>query len=302
MHKRILITGSSGMVGTLLIEKFKLQGIKVSILSRNEQSRSDVSVFLWDVEKNKIDPHCLDDVDCIVHLAGASIGEKRWTEKQKKIILESRLKSTTLLYDLLSNSKHQVSHFICASAIGFYGNSGNIILKEDMSPGQDFLAEVCKLWEREASKIRLLGIATSILRFGIILHSKKGSLRIMAKPVDYYIGSALGSGNQWISWIHHLDLIAFIYFLYANPQISETYNLAAPGPVTNKIFFKTLGKVKNKPLWPINVPSFVLKLVLGEMSALVLNSNKASADKVLKTGFEFRFNELEPALNDIYSI
>lgn len=301
MIKHILITGATGLVGSLLLKELLHSGKQVSVLSREKTVIKGVNSFIWDIKNNKIAPNCLDNVDCIVHLAGASIGEKRWTNEQKQNILSSRLDSTNLLFQLLQNTPHQVKHFISASAIGYYGDTGNLELDENMPPGDDFLAEVCRKWELNVSKIKSLDIATSILRFGIILHRTKGSLPRMQTPIRIGLGAALGYGNQWVSWIHHQDLISMLSFLIENPHLHNIYNATAPQPCTNKQLVQSIAKHTNRFIWPINVPKFALDLALGEMKTLVLNSNKAKSTRIQQVGFEFEYSSIDHALNEIYA-
>lgn len=301
MINHILITGATGLVGSLLLKELLNSGKQVSVLNRKKTDIKGVNSFVWDIRNNRIDINCLENVDCIVHLAGASIGEKRWTKKQKENILSSRIDSTNLLFQLLQNTPHQVKHFISASAIGFYGNTGNLELDENMPPGDDFLAEVCQKWENTVSKIKSLDIATSVLRFGIILHKTQGSLPRMQTPIRLGLGVALGSGSQWVSWIHHKDLIEMLSFLIENPHLHNTYNATAPLPCTNKQLMQSIAKHTGRFIWPINAPKFALNLVLGEMSTLILNSNKANSSKIKQAGFEFKYSTIDNALKDIYA-
>ncbi len=301
MDKRILITGASGLVGLKLVKQSLQKGFKVSILSRKPENIKGVDVFLWDIEKQTIDKNCLKDVQTIIHLAGASIGEKKWTEARKSEIINSRIGSLKILLELLEKTEHSVKHFISASAVGYYGDQGDQVLTEDDSPGNDFLSKCCILWEEAAKNIQKLGINTSILRFGVVLDRNKGSLPVISKPIKFGFGAPLGTGSQWIPWIHHADLTAMLLFFINNSQYTGIYNAAAPAPVTNKQLTYLLAKNIGKFVWPIKIPKFLLKLILGEMSAIILNSNNTTSEKVIKLGFQFKYPTLKNALKEIYA-
>lgn len=292
---KILISGGTGLVGKRLSKMLLNKGHDVKILSRK---KSNAQNFVrWDIDQNYIDPKALEGIDAIIHLAGEGIADKLWTAKRKIEIIESRVKSTKLLYNALSNStSHNVKTFISSSAIGYYSERGDELLKEHDAAAKDFLGTTCLAWENEVDRIGNLGIRTVKLRTGIVLSLEGGALKQMITPFKFNIGSALGNGQQWMSWIHINDLCEMYLYALENSNLEGAYNAAAPEPVRNTEFSKTLAKVLQKAYWAPNVPAFVLKLIFGEMSSVVLGSTRVSADKILNTGFKFNFNNLEKAL------
>ena len=294
--RQILITGGSGLVGKRITELLEKKGYEVAWLSRSPQTQK---TFLWEVEQGKIDPEAIEWADAIIHLAGAGVAEKRWTSERKKLILESRTKSTELLFKAIQGAVHKPNAFISASAVGYYGfNTGPILVEETTYPGDDFLAQVVIAWENEVKKIESLSIRTVMLRIGIVLDAEGGALGEMLKPP---VAAPLGSGDQWMSWIHLEDLARMFVFALEKTTLQGIYNAVAPNPATNQQLTKEAASAKGKPYVGIGVPGFALKLVLGEMAAMVLGGNRVSSQKIQKTGFEFEFSELKPALKDIFS-
>jgi uncharacterized protein (TIGR01777 family) len=301
MDRHILLTGATGMLGKDLISTLLSCGDHVSILSRKPQQINGVNVFLWDIKKQTIDHTCIAGIDTIIHLAGESISTKRWTAQRKKDIIDSRVESIKLLYKTLSNSANDVKNFVSASAVGVYGDRGDELLTEDSAPGNDFLSECCIQWEAAADAIKDLGLRVVKLRTGVVLSKESGALSEMSKPVQMFAGAPLGSGKQWVPWIHHQDMTSVYMHMLDHLELEGVYNVCAPFPVTNKIMTKAIAKELHRPVWPVTVPKPVLKLILGEMSKIVLNSNRTSADKLCNSGYNFKFTHLEPALADIYN-
>ncbi len=284
----ILITGGSGAIGTALTKLLIANNHEVRHLSRNEKPNAPVPTFVWDAYKQTIDERCLDGVDAIVHLAGEGIADEKWTRERKDAIIKSRTDSSKLLFKILGQKKHTVKHFISSSAVGYYGNSADVWMHENMQPvDTGFLSYSCVLWEKSVDDIANLGIRLAKIRTGVVLDKTTGALPQMAKPIKLLAGAPLGSGSQYIPWIHIEDICRLYLFLIENENLTGTYNGVAPTPCTNAELTRTIGVAVKRPIWPINVPAFVLKLILGEMSAVVLNSNRVSADKTLSTGFEF---------------
>ncbi len=298
--QKVLITGGTGLIGKKLTALLLNKGYEVSLLSRKANESKTVKTFTWDVEKNIIDPNSLKNVDIIIHLAGEGIADKRWTSERKKSIINSRVNSTQLLFDSLSKIKHQVHSFISASAIGYYGDRNDELLTEESQVGKGFLAESCLQWENTVDKINELNIRVVKLRTGIVLSKDGGALAKMAVPFKFGFGTALGSGKQWMSWIHEEDLCNMYLHAIEHSQLKGSYNAVSPNPVNNKTFSKVLAKVLNRPFFLPNVPAFILKIILGEMSTVVLNSNKVSANKILKEGFHFKYENLEEGLKKIF--
>lgn len=300
MSKHILLTGGSGLIGTLLTKALLEKGYKVSHLSRKPGNSPRVKTFLWDVHHNQIDEACVDDVDTIVHLAGAGVVDKRWTDARKQEIIDSRTKSIRLIYNVLGKKEHSVKAVISASATGYYGNRGEEILTEESKPGDDFLAEVCIKWEANADEGKELGLRIVKFRTGIVLDKDGGALPQLVNPVKWGVGSPLGSGQQWMPWIHWQDVVKMYIYGIEHESLNGVYNMAAPNPVTNMQLVQALAKQLNKPFWAPNVPAFILKLLMGEMSIAVLESDRASAQKIEAAGFKFKYAELQDALNEIY--
>ncbi len=297
MVKKILITGASGLIGTKLIDQLQARNHSIAQLGR-KKNEGKVSSFVWDVKQKQIDPNAFQNIDTIVHLAGASVGDKRWTASWKKEILDSRVQSSRLLYVTMRNNKHDVKTFVSASAIGYYGFEGDSIFNEESAPGTDFLALVTKQWEDEVDRIASLGIRVVKIRIGIALSERGGALEKMILPIKYGIGSPLGSGKQYLSWIHINDLCAMFIKAIEDESMTGAYNASANW-ATNAEMTQTIARTLNRPLLLPNVPSFVLKIILGEMADIALNGSKISSEKIRKTGFQFQFNELEEAIRNL---
>lgn len=297
---KVLITGATGLVGTELVSLLLKNGIHIHYLttSKNKiQDEANYKGFFWNPEKGDIDTNCLEDVDVILHLAGASIS-KRWTAAYKQEILESRVLSTSVLYGLLKNTNHNVHQFISASAIGIYPNSLDKVYSEDETQfDNSFLSQVVQKWEQSVDKISQLGIKVAKVRTGLVLSGKGGALKAMATPARYGFGAAFGSGQQMQSWIHIDDLVG-IYYYILNEELEGIYNAVAPFPVTNQELTKQITKAMDKPYFMPNIPKFAMKLVLGEMHTLLFDSQNVSAKKIISEGYQFKYLSLEKALKE----
>jgi uncharacterized protein (TIGR01777 family) len=299
MSKNILIAGGSGLVGRRLQAILEKKGYQVRILTRSPKTPAE---FAWDPSRNFIDPQALENMDAVVNLAGAGIADKPWTAARKRELIDSRVQSAAVLEQALQNTTNPPTAYISASAIGIYGNSGEIMMSETASPADSsFMVDCCQQWETAASRIASQGIRTVILRIGIVLSPDGGALAEVARPVRFGIGAYFGNGQAWWSWIHLDDLCDMIVWSVENEQASGIYNAVAPHPVRGKALVKAVARAMNRPAIPVPAPAFVLRAVLGEMSAVILNSNLVSADKVISAGFRFRFPEVQEALNDLYS-
>jgi uncharacterized protein len=296
----ILITGASGLVGHRLTELLLQNGYKVSHLGREKKS-GNVPSFVWDVSKGTMDPRSLEGVDTIIHLAGAGVAEKRWNPERKKEILESRTKSSNLIYETLKNDKHNVKTVVSASAIGIYGFGldDNVVMTEESKPGSDYLSNVVVQWEQAIDQIVSLGMRVAKIRIGIVLSEKGGALVEMAQPIKLGVGSPLGTGTQLLSWIHLDDLCAMFIKAIEDSSMSGAYNAVTPNPVTNREMTIAIAKVLHRPLWAPAVPGFVLLIVVGEMAEIVLNGSNVSPEKIMRTGFKFRFTDLAMTLKDL---
>ncbi len=292
---KVLITGGSGLLGTRITEILLEKGIEVAHLStRKSYKRKGVGVFYWDPSMQVMDAKAFEGVTSVLHLAGAGVADKRWTKTRKKEILDSRVESSLLLMNFLNQQDHQVSQFIGASAIGYYGKQAGI-LSEDKAAGDDFLAAVCKLWE-ESYVINDKVIKKLIFRIGIVLAKDGGALPEMTKTLPFFIG-ILGNGKQVYSWIHVDDLANMFIFAIENKHLSGVYNAVAPKPVTQAKLAKEIADVRNTIVLP--APKIGLKLALGEMSDVLFLSQNCSANKILEKGFTFKFEEMQDAIRDL---
>jgi hypothetical protein len=300
----VCITGGTGLVGSSLMRILKLSAYRVLVLSREKSDDPESILRYWDIEKGVIDPVAVDNAHHYVHLAGASVGEGRWTDQKKKEIRDSRIKSSRLLYDTIKGSKRKPKTFISASAIGVYGHdTGGVLLDEDrVKPGDDFLATVTREWEEEVNKIRELGVRVVILRIGVVLSYFGGAVPKFMKLTKLGLSSPVGSGEQYISWIHLDDLIDLIKYCIEYPRIEGTFNAVAPNPVTNKEFTKTMAHIMDKPSFLPNVPGFVLKMMFGEKASIILGGNKVSSKKIIDAGFKFKFDKVDDALYNIIKL
>jgi len=302
----ILITGGSGLVGSMLTNKLLKKGYQVSWLSRSKkQKRSDITVYEWDIAQNYIEKGALESADVLIHLAGAGVADERWTTERKRQIRDSRILSTKLLYDTLVQLKNYPSLslpkiVIGASAIGIYGlNTGNKLLVEQSPSASDFLATVVKDWEKQLDKFADLQVRAVRIRVGVVLSDKGGALPKLMLPVKLCVGAALGNGSQYLSWIHIDDLCEIFIQAIENQSMQGVFNGVAPNPVTNREMTQKIAKVLHRPLFLPNIPEGILNLAMGEMVGIVTGGNRVSSEKIQQTGFQFRFNFLEEALKDL---
>ena len=276
------------------------RGHEVGLLSRSERPNSRFQTYQWDPEENTLDPEALDSCEYIIHLAGAGIADKAWTKERKKEIIDSRVNSTDLLYNKVVELKPPLKAFISASAVGYYGQvTSDRIFVEKNKAANDFVGKTCFLWEQAAERFEDLGIRTVRLRIGIVLMKRGGALEKMAKPVQMGIGAILGSGRQYIPWIHWKDLISLFDKAITDTRMSGAYNAVAPSFDTNAEFTKALGRALGKRIWLPNAPGFILKALLGERASLLLNGSRVSAEKVVSLGFEFEYSDIDAALQDL---
>lgn len=289
---KILITGGTGLVGSRLTKMLNDQKHKVAILSREPKNSNE---FLWDVKAGFIEKEALQNVDYIVHLAGAGIADERWSDKRKKIIIDSRVETANLLFKKVTEQKINLKGFISASGTGFYGAiTSDKIFKETDKAANDFLGTVCTKWENAAHQFKSLQSRVSILRTGIVLSKNGGALEKMKTPVV----TPLGSGKQYLPWIHIDDLCA-LYIKCIENNLEGIFNAVAPEHQTSKSFSKTLAKKISRPFIGIPAPSFALKLLFGEMAIILLEGSRVSSKKIEKSGFSFRFKTLEKALENL---
>jgi uncharacterized protein (TIGR01777 family) len=304
----ILLTGGTGMIGTHLQKLLIAKGYSLIVLLRDEAKNKsltqNISYAKWDVEKGHIDKDAIASADYIIHLAGANVAEKRWTNKRKMEIVESRTKSSDLLVKSIKEIPNKIKAIISASAIGWYGPDAAASIqngfKEDAPASNDFLGKTCKLWEASIEPAEQLNKRLTIFRFGIVLSKKGGALKEFKKPLKFGVAAILGDGKQIISWIHIDDLCRLLLFAIEHDNILGIYNAVAPKPVSNKEFTLTLAKQLHSKLFiPVHVPEFVLQLAMGEMRIEVLKSTTVSSEKISKTGFSFLYSTAEAALKNL---
>ena len=300
MKKNVLISGGSGFIGRHLTDLLISKGYTVSILSRSEkQNKKDIFYYKWDVAAQFIEEDAVLKADYIIHLAGENIAEKRWTAKRKAAIIDSREKSTQLLYMVLKKHYKKLDAFISASAVGYYGAvNGEEICKESDAPANDFLGYACQKWEDSIDFIENLNIRTVKIRTGLVMGRNDGFLKQLIPLFKYRLGSALGSGKQYMPWIHIDDLCGMYYQAIIKEDMAGPYNAAVCDNTNNSVFSKTLARVFGYSIWLPNVPEFVLKMALGEMSKIVLTGRRVSSEKIEETGFNFKYTQLEDALKD----
>lgn len=300
MPTKVLVTGGTGAIGSQLCKFLSSQNIQVSILSRTHKPDAKYPTFLWDYKRALIDKKAFENCDYIIHLAGAGIADKRWTSERKKEILDSRVLTTRLLFKALSSADHRVKGIISASAVGYYGQiTSSTIFKEDSPPGNDFVAEVCQAWENEVNRFQELSIRTVNLRIGIVLMAKGGALEKMAQPFRWNVGTPLGNGKQLIPWVHIDDLNGIVLQAIDSEEMHGPYNCCAPEPANNQEFSESIAKILGKAIWLPKVPATVLKLILGERAILLTKGSSVSSKKILDTGFDFKYPNLDGALSDL---
>ena len=294
MQEAVLITGGTGLVGTHLTNFLLNKGYAVRHISRRVSENDIIPGFRWNLDENYWDINAIVGVDYIVHLAGANVAEGRWTRKRKQQILESRIKGSKLIAEMSEAANGKIKGVVSASAVGYYGayNNGKPA-KETDDPGNDFLANVCVQWEKEINNCRT---KVAILRTGVVLTKEGGAIPKMLAPIKPGIGAALGAGTQPVPWIHINDLCN-MYLFALERGLEGAYNAVAPEHVNNKELTYQLAKAVNKKILLPNVPDFVLKLMLGEMSTMLLTGVAISPNKILETGFEFKYPLLSDALS-----
>jgi len=288
------------MIGSYLTQLLLEKGFDVNHLSRLENDAGGVKTYKWDLAEGSINPDAMKNTQYIIHLAGAGIADKRWSETRRKEILDSRVRTADLLFQFIEEGSHKPEAFISSSAIGFYGaDAGKEWLDEDSPPGQDFLADVTRKWEESVDKFNSLGVRTVKIRTGVVLSRSGGALEKIVNPIKWGAGAPLGTGSQYMSWIHIRDLCQIFLRSVEDNKMQGVFNGVAPNPVTNEELTRLIAQKLKKPLWLPNVPNFALKIMLGELSALVTGGSRVSSRKLKKIDFQFEFETVASALEDL---
>lgn len=291
-----MITGGSGLIGRRLSFLLKSRGYEVRILSRSNNPKNNYKTFVWNVSEQYINDSAFEGLNHIIHLAGAGIADKRWSEKRKKEIIASRVASTNLLYNSVKRLKTPLNSFISASATGYYGAvTSETIFEEKDKPAKDFLGKVCSLWEDSIFQFNEIKIRTVALRTGIVLSKDGGALKKMKTPII----TSLGNGKQYMPWIHIDDLCELYIKAIEDEQFKGAFNAVSPEHISNLSFSKKISKIFNYPFLALGAPSFILQIVFGEMSTIILNGSRISANKIKQAGFKFKFENLEKALKNL---
>ncbi|MFN0037162.1 MAG: TIGR01777 family oxidoreductase [Saprospiraceae bacterium] len=295
----ILIAGGTGLIGSRLAEMLRADGHLVRLLSRSPKGAGQ---FFWNTASGEIDAAALRDVDFVLNLAGAGIAEGRWTAARKKELVESRTQSAALLCREMERMTVRPKAYLSASAVGFYGNSGEAWVREDSPPAdQSFMVECCQKWEAAADPIAALGVRTVKFRLGVVLAKEGGALAEIVKPLRFGLGAYFGDGQAWWPWVHRDDVCRAFLWAMENDRAEGVFNLCSPTPSRGKDLVKATAKAMRQPAVFLPAPAFVLRLIFGEMSAVILNSNRVSSEKIAHAGFEFKWPELRSALRDIFA-
>lgn len=297
---RVMITGGTGLIGTALVDSLIKDGHEVLVLTRDPERQSGkahVTFIAWDGKTASGWGHWVNEVDVIVNLAGENLSTGRWTPARKASILNSRVHAGGALVQALQQAHKLPGVLVQASGVGCYGVENPALLDENSPPGKDYLAQVSKEWEASTQMIEGLGIRRVIIRSGVVLSKNGGALRLMLLPFRLFAGGPLGNGRQWISWVHIEDEVRAIRFLIDNKAARGTFNISAQ-PVSNNQFAQTAARVLHRPGF-FKVPAFLLRLVLGEMSTMVLDGQQVTSKKLTDLGFEYKYKEIESALREL---
>jgi uncharacterized protein (TIGR01777 family) len=298
--KTILVTGASGLIGQKLIALLLEENYTVKTLTRAPfKTNVKVQQFIWDVELQQIDLKALEEVNTIIHLAGESVAGKRWTKTQKERLHNSRIDSTRLLFNTLSKIRHSVKNIISASAVGYYGDRGAALLNEESPMGTGFLAELCRDWEREVMKFSTLNIREVRGRIGIVLSKTGGALPEMMKTFPMGIAGYFAKENLYYPWIHIDDLCAAFLFCIENENCNGAFNFTGPAPVLQKEIITTAVETFHSKAIVAPIPPFILKVALGEMAEMVLNSQRCTPEKISNQGFRFQFSTIQEAMRHL---
>lgn len=300
----VLITGGTGLIGTALTTKLLSEGHKITIVSRHPERvkkfSTDADIISWNMDSLV---SSIEETDVVINLAGASIAGSnplamRWTKKRKAEIMNSRIQAGTALTQSIHQAKKKPEVLIQASAIGYYGNTGDDVVNETAPPGEDFLADICQSWEASTKNVEEINIRRVIIRIGLVFSQYGGLFQLLRLPFEFFLGGKIGAGKQHLSWIHIEDLVSAIQYLIENKKAQGHYNLTSPNPVQYDTFSKQLGETLNKPVW-FTIPAFVLKLALGQAATLAIDGRAVYPKRLLEAGFNFKFDHLPLALKEL---
>ncbi len=299
---KVLVAGGTGFVGKVLIKQLLADSFQVVILTRNKEQwksyfNNQVDIVEWKPSHKLPDLPILKNIDFVINLAGESIGSGRWTNGKKERILASRIDTTNGIVQAIREGVIVPKALINASAVGYYGPHRDELITERDRNGKDFLANVSQAWEEEANKAKELGTRVVTLRIGVVL-GQEGALQQMKLPFTFFMGGTIGNGEQWFSWIHIYDLVQMIIFALTNEDIQGPINATSPNPVKMKDFHQILGHVLKRPSW-LPVPSFLLRVILGEMADMLVQGQRVIPKKIVDDGYEFTFHTVDEALGDL---
>jgi len=299
--KKVLITGASGLIGTRLTDILLQHGFGVHTLGRTARKAANslIRPFTWDIEKGVLDERAFEGVSAIVHLAGAGIAERRWTDQRKREIIDTRVKSAHLLYQFLKSGNHEVKTFVSTSGVDYYEDAGENWITEEGAKGKGFLTEVCSQWEQGAIDIGALGIREVRLRTGIVLSAKGGALPPLTATIPFGFATYFAKTPLYYPWIHIDDECGIIMDAINNETMHGPYNSVAPQPLPMKDLMKEILLARKSKAVLLPVPPFTIRLALGEMSAMLLGSHRCSAEKILAAGYRFKYGEIKEALDNI---
>jgi uncharacterized protein (TIGR01777 family) len=306
MDRKIIVTGATGFVGRDLVKKLVEKNYSVVVLTRSPQKHrakfetQDVKVVPWDSHSAEGWVEWLEGAEAIVNLAGENIGSGIWTSEKKKKLRESRINAGQAVVDAINKVGKKPALLVQASAIGYYGSRGAEEITENSGVGNGFLAELTRDWENSVSQVTDRDIRLVVLRIGLVLGKKGGAISKFEIPFKLFLGGHLGTGNQWMSWIHKDELINIILYAIDNKSVEGIFNVTAPHPLTAKDFFKYIGKAMNRPSW-FHVPAVIVKLLLGEMAEeVLLSSQKVMPQNLLQSGYRFQYPEIDAALENLF--
>lgn len=296
---KVLISGGGGLVGTHLSRKLIAKGFKPAILSRNKRTIDGINSYYWNYETGEIEDGAIDDAEIIIHLAGKNISDQRWTAKNKRLIIDSRVKTAELLFRDISDRNIKPRAFISASAVGYYGaiSSEKIFLEPDEN-ADDFIGTTCKLWEEAADKFHSAGIRTVKLRSGIVLAKDAGAYKKMTAPFKFGVGAIPGDGKQYLPWIHIDDLCDMFIKAVEDNSMQGSYNAVAPEHISYKQFIDQVSGIVRKPLLKLQIPPVFLRLGFGQMSEILLSGSRVSSEKIEQAGYVFQYPDLRSALHN----